>query len=193
MSQTTDHPAPDPAATRRWRDTPQGYGLISRATHWIFGLAILAMLATGFGAEILPLPRESMRALMGWHKAMGVIVLIAAVWRVSWRLWQGFPDPVTQGWQDKAARLTHLALLALALAMPVSGLLTSLSEDRAVDVFGLFTIPAIGSVHWLEEAMEGMHSAGALALTLLIVLHVGAALNHRYIDGDSALGRMTGG
>ena len=178
-------------ATDPLRDGPRSYGLVSRVNHWSVALVMLGMLASGLVLEYAPLARETTGAIMGWHKAIGVTVLLYGAWRVAWRLYERFPAATVAmpAWQERAAKAVHVLLLVAIVAMPLSGILMTLYHDRSIDVFGL-VIPARGSVEWLAESAEAVHEITAKLLLGLLALHVGAAIKHHVVDRDATLRRM---
>ena len=129
---------------------------------------------------------------MSIHKAVGVLVLILGLWRVTWRLIKGFPAPASSmpPWQEMASKLAHWALLAGIIVMPVSGLVGSLFGGRDVSVFGLFTLPAQAKIEWLQSLSGGVHGLFGKALAVVVVIHVAAALKHHFVDKDATLSRM---
>ena len=183
------------AAVTRWRDGAHHYGRVSRINHWLVAALVIAMLGSGLALEYASLAQGPAASLRDWHKAAGVIALLAILARVGWRLIQGFPGgtggpmPV---WQEKAARAVHWALLVTIVAMPVSGVLMTLFVGRPIDVLGL-TIPAAPQVGWLAQAARSIHATAGLALAGLVAIHVGAALKHHLIGRDGTLGRMVSG
>lgn len=183
------------AATTDQSTEPQTYDAISRFNHWIIALAMIGMLAFGFFLEYGWLAREAKGPLIGIHKAIGVLVLIFGAWRVGYRLFQGFPDSVANmpAWQEITAKVAHWGLLAGILVMPASGIVSSIFRGRAVEVFGLFTIPAQGEVTWLANLAAGTHGWAGIAVAVLLVLHVAGALKHHFIDRDATLARMVSG
>lgn len=84
-------------------------------------------------------------------------------------------------------------LLAGIILMPVSGLLGSLFNGRDVTVFGLFTIPALTKIEWLQALGHGAHSRFGKALAAVVVLHAAAALKHHFVDKATTLLRMIKG
>ncbi len=100
---------------------------------------------------------------------MGVAIRAFALWRLGWRLIEGFPVALSHApaWQEPIAGFTHWFLLLGTLFMPASGVMMSLGSSLSIDVLGLFTIPAI-------------------------VLHVAGTLKHQIFDKDGTLARMTG-
>ena len=187
-------PSSLPADTSgRLRDGTASYGLVSRVNHWLVAIAMLGMLASGLLVEYAPIARESGRAIMGWHQAIGVAVLLYGAWRVLWRLLEGFPDavPGMPRWQERASIAVHGAPLAAILLMPLSGVLMQVYEGRAVETFG-FTIAAQGEIEWLAGAAGWLHGTLGTVLVALAALHVGAVLKHHLVDRDTTLLRMIG-
>ena len=176
------------------RKTTGGYGLISRLNHWAVALAMIGMLAFGLYLENAEIARADRGALMGLHKSLGALFLAFALWRVGYRLAQGFPASAAamSPLLEFAAKAAHWGLLACILIMPLSGLLMSLYGGHAVDVFGLFAIDGFEKNASVSGAAGAAHGVvGKLAIAL-ILLHIGAALKHHFIDRDATLRRMIG-
>lgn len=171
------------------------YNQISRFNHWFAALIVLGMLAFGLYLENAGLTREARGALMPIHKAIGVLFLLFALWRVGYRLTQGFLSPaaVMPAWQERASKFVHWVLLAAVLIMPISGLTMSLFSARAVEVFGLFTVPAFEKNESIAGIAHFAHGTTAYVLLAAIVLHVAAALKHHIVDKDATLARMLTG
>ncbi|QCB47052.1 cytochrome b [Hydrogenophaga sp. PAMC20947] len=168
------------------------YGATSRINHWVIAIAMMGMLGFGLYLEFGGLAREAKGPLIGIHKAIGVLILIFGLWRVTWRLLKGFPAPASNmpAWQDMASKFAHWMLLAGVVVMPVSGLVGSLFGGRAVSVFGLFTLPAQAKIEWLQSFSGGVHGLFGKALAVIVVIHFAAALKHHFIDKDATLSRM---
>ncbi len=163
------------------------------ALHWLLGFAMIGLLV--FGLVLEEMERgEFKTALMWWHKGLGVALLAFALARLGWRMANGMPTPVghVPAWQERAAAATHWFLLAGTLFMPVSGIMLSLGNGRAIDVLGLFTIPAGAKNELLHEIGEAIHGAGGKLLLIAIALHVAGALKHHVVDRDRTLARMLG-
>lgn len=171
------------------------YDFTSRINHWVIALAMIGMLGFGLYLAYAGLPRAERGDLIGMHKAIGVLVFGFGLWRVFWRILQGFPKSlsVMPAWQETASKLAHWALLAGILLMPISGIVASLFHGRAIDVFGWFTIPAQAELSWLASLGSGVHQYAGYGLIGLIALHAGAALKHHFYDADPTLQRMLRG
>lgn len=181
-------------ATNRLADTPDSYGVLSRVNHWVIATAMIGMLASGLVMAYGPFAREVTGAILGWHKAVGVLVLGFGLWRVGWRVAQGFPADAAPmpRWQSALSKAAHWGLLATVVVMPLSGMVGSLFGGHSIDVFGLI-IPSFSEIEWLSGLGHAVHGYAAWALLGLLVLHVGAALKHHLLDCDPTLRRMIGG
>lgn len=166
------------------------YGLVSYLFHWLIGLMIFIMLAVGFNFDNIPLDQRA--SVYAGHKATGVIILILAFLRLSWRTFSAppqLPSTVTL-WQAIASKVTVIGLYIVMFLMPMSGITGSVLGGRAIDVFGMFTIPALTENKDLSSMAFEVHEFCAVTLVCLIVLHFAGALYHYFISKDNILQRM---
>lgn len=170
------------------------YGALSRFNHWAIAVVMIGMLGFGLYLDNAELAREARGSLIGLHKAIGVLFLVFALWRVGYRLVCGFPVSVADmpAWQETVAKGVHWLLLAGILIMPISGVLMSLYGGHAIDVFGLFAIPVQEKNETLAEIGHILHGLGGKVLLIAIAVHVVAALKHHIVDRDETLMRMAG-
>ncbi|GFE48334.1 cytochrome b [Roseobacter cerasinus] len=171
------------------------YNFISRLNHWVAAIAMIGMLLFGLYLEYGDLAREARRPLIGIHRSIGVVVLIFGIWRVSWRIMQGFPTPVADmpRWQFRLSKGVHWSLLAGILIMPLSGIGFTVFRGRDVDVFGWFSIPGAAEIPWIVSLSSVLHQYVGLGLCAIVVLHIAAALKHHLVDRDPTLRRMISG
>jgi cytochrome b561 len=176
------------------RNTPDSFGLVSRVIHWTMALLIIGMLALGLRIEGME-PGLANLWLYGLHKSIGLILLALVLLRIVWHRVSPPPAPrgAPDGWTQRAARATHLAIYALLLAIPLSGWLASSASGLDVMLFDRWTIPAIAPVSeaW-ENAGWAVHGIATKLLMGLLLLHVAGALK-REMDGDGTLTRMIRG
>lgn len=168
------------------------FGLVSIINHWIVALIFLGTLCLGFYLDFLGSGRALRGPWMEVHKAAGVVLLGFAVWRIIWRLRQGFPKDTVEmpSWQKISAKLVHWALLFAIVVMPISGILMSLYGERSINVFGLFVIPAQLENELINRIADVVHESCAYLVSLTIFLHVGAVVKHHMLDRDDTLMRM---
>lgn len=170
------------------------YDPVARALHWGMAAAIMALWVVGHMIDALP--KGSMRSeVVGLHKAIGVIVLVLAVGRLAWRVAR--PQPALPSSMPSAeqllAKLGHVALYVLMLAIPIDGILMSQSAGRDVVVFGL-TLPVLVAKNaGLNDIFKAGHGLLGWALAVVLAGHVAAALRHHLILKDAILRRMLSG
>ena len=176
--------------------TKQTYSGIDRLNHWIVAPAVLALIVVGWTVSLDLLDDDTARGLRNTHKATGVLVLTFAVWRVGWRLLNGFPGAVAgiPDWQVTASKISHYVLLFSLLIMPVTGILNGYFGGRTAKVFGLFEIaPAPEKDATLKELFSNAHMVVGSILTFVVLVHIAAALKHHFVDRDTVLRRMISG
>lgn len=168
---------------------------LSLGLHWGVGAGVLGLIAFGFWLRTVPGGPDK-TALVQIHKSVGVLVFVAALARVAWRMREGFPAPAGPHapWERRGATFLHVCLIAATLLMPLSGILRSLAYARPVSVFGLPVIPQLFEAKngTLYAMASNLHDGLALALSAGLALHVAAALKHHWIDRDATLRRILG-
>ena len=102
------------------------------------------------------------------------------------------PAAAMPKWQMLLSQLSHFALYALLIAMPIAGLMMSLYGGRPVDVFGLFQIPVfVTPDRGLARLYNDWHTDIIWPIILTFTaLHIGAALYHQFIKKDNLMSRM---
>lgn len=189
-------------------DNSGSWGLVSRLLHWLMAVLIVGLLALGTYMVNFEDDLVVRFELTQLHKSFGFAVFVLALLRIFWRASAGarpaLPDGMPE-WERTAARLGHVALYCLMLALPLSGwLLASASPLNDADafpfrvantVFGLFELPdpfAPGS-KLLTQYFRTLHIVLGLGMAGLVLLHVVAALKHEFLDRDGVLSRMLRG
>ncbi|MGQ2930339.1 MAG: cytochrome b [Sphingopyxis sp.] len=159
--------------------------------HWAIGLAVIANIGLAMLTE--DMPRETHRAAMSIHKALGIEILGLTVLRILWRLGHK-PPPLpaaTPAWQRPVSKLVHFLFYALLILLPLSGWVWMSAADRPIDFFGLFTVPSIASPSKsLADTLHERHEVLGLAMLALAAIHVLAALKHQFVDRTGLIGRM---
>jgi len=179
-------PAPSGAASPGPR-----YDTVAITAHWVLAVLIVLNLTLGLYMHDLPLSPQRLR-LFNWHKWAGITILALSALRLAWRLThRPPPDQPTPAWQRVAARGVHWALYALFFAVPLAGWGYSSAAGFPVVWFGVLPLPDWVPVDraW-ADALKATHKTAALALALLVLLHVAAALKHHVVDRDGLLHRM---
>jgi cytochrome b561 len=178
------------------RDT---YNTVAIWLHWGMALLILVNISLGFGHEWVD--RATSRQMMWFHKSIGLTVLFLAVFRLIWRLTHRIPalPDHTPAWEKWAARLSHWALYAVIIALPLVGWLMSSASPRNAPIpfWGLemFKLPGFADMDTaLRKAQThtygDRHEQLAWILITLVTIHVLAALKHQFWNKDVVLHHM---
>jgi cytochrome b561 len=183
------------------KNTQSSYGAVARILHWSMAVLVTGMLFLGDYVHGLdesdPQQAHSEEVLGSLHKSVGILVFALVVLRAIWASTNIRPRLETRtNWQRMAALFSHLSLYALMLGMPLTGYaLTSLFSAEPISVFGLVEVPPLVSSENISAAYQvfAIHQVLALLLAILIIVHVGAALKHHFIDKDNVLRRMLAG
>ncbi len=164
------------------------YSNVAIALHWLIGFAIIGNLASGLLDKYMPV-----------HKATGITILVLSIVRLAWRLTHR-PSPyeaTLATWEKMTAKVTHWAFYVLIIAIPFSGWLMASAGGRKYGLswYGLFDIPflPVAQDKTLAGAAGGAHENLAFLLIALLLLHIGAAMKHIFLDGDGTFARMLPG
>jgi cytochrome b561 len=164
---------------------------LQQLLHWTMAVAILAMLFIGIG--MVSTVRPDYVGLVGTHKWLGIVILVLALFRLVVRLWSGAP-PLPQDMPARmklGAELSHYALYALMIGMPLIGWAMLSAGNYPVVLFGQFTLPAIAPQSaLLHTILWNLHRALAYAFFALILLHLAAGLFHALVRRDGVFEAM---
>jgi cytochrome b561 len=164
-----------------------------RRVHWL--IAILAAIAIALAWGITGAPRHSgsRDGLIELHGSVGLVILVLMLFWTGWRLRHKSPSlrPLLSGLEVLLARATHVALLALFVAMPLTGYIALVAAGRAVTLFGVIPIPSLVPENpSVARAAMALHLIGEFLIYGLVALHVSAALMHGFLRRDGILERM---
>ena len=180
----------------------QKYSSVAIYLHWAIAILILINLTLGWIAELLP--EANIRFAIDTHKSIGISVLGLVILRVLWRFSHQPPALPSsfKKWELTLAKLGHIGLYAMMLAIPVSGWMhDSAWKDAATHPMQLFYMvpwPRIGLIQNLEPTFkESLHDIfGTLhqwlgfILIALFLLHIAAVIKHSWFDNKPIIGRM---
>ncbi|MBM7072561.1 cytochrome b [Shewanella sp. 202IG2-18] len=175
------------------KNTHSRYGLIAISLHWLMALSIFGLFGLGLYMVELSYYDEWYRGSLELHKAMGVMVIGVLALRIIWRYYSKPPADIKSNSAvvNKAAKLAHRLLYAILATLLISGYLISTADGRSIDVFGVFEVMAMPSMHEQQEDIAGIiHWGLAWTLISLVALHAAAALKHHFIDKDETLKRI---
>lgn len=168
------------------------WGTVAKTFHWVIAVWILGMFVLGWTMVNWPMSPTKIK-LFVWHKSMGLTILSLVLLRLTWRMLNVAPNlPDTMSlWEQRAAKLIHILLYVVMIMMPLSGWVINSAANFPLKLYGVVPIPNItppGKA--LQTVAEGVHLTLFWSLTVLLALHVAAALRHHFIDHDDILKRM---
>lgn len=184
-------PAKTTSEKGRFKNTENGYGLVAILLHWISVLLVFGLFGVGWWMVELNYYSEWYKTVPHWHKSTGLLFCALIVFRLIWK-WLN-PKPVVLGskLEKVAAKVAHLVLYGLLLAIFTSGYLISTADGRGIDVFNWFTVPGVGELFDKQEDIAGLvHEYLAYGLMVLVLIHALAAVKHHFVDKDQVLSRM---
>lgn len=182
------------------RNTPEGYGTVTKALHWTMVVALAAQLVVGYSIDRFDGLLEWAVDLLfsgeeDWllvvHAALGVLILLLAVVRSVWRRTTPLPEWAA-GLSAVERTIEHVVervLYTLMFAIPISGLALVLVSDAEWDLGDdrVFHPP------WPvadDILLLLVHIATHIAFFAALLTHVGLVLKHQLIDRDRLLNRM---
>lgn len=173
-------------------NAPLRYTTPAIVLHWLVALLIFAGFPLGLYMVDLPLSPDKLK-LYSYHKWIGVTVLLLVAVRLGWRLTHT-PPPLPAGiaaWQRHASAIVHGLLYVLMVAIPLSGWLMSSAKGFQTVWFGVLPLPdLVDKNRELGELLAEVHKFLNFTLLALVVMHVGAALQHHFIERQPFLQRM---
>ena len=160
--------------------------------HWLLALLIFVTFPLGVYMHELPLSPDKLK-LYSYHKWIGITILLLASLRVMWRVTHTpppLPDDMAR-WPRRASQVVHGLLYVLILAIPLSGWLMSSAKGFQTVWFGVLPLPdLVGKDKALGNLLAGVHQALNFTLLVLVILHVGAALKHHFMERRPFMQRM---
>ncbi|MBX9925994.1 MAG: cytochrome b [Hyphomicrobiaceae bacterium] len=188
--------------------TTERYTTVAMVLHWAIAISIIGLIVAGVwmvDAIKQPDTRAAAFNIYQLHKSLGLTVLLLSVVRLAWRLTHRSP-PLPAGmtpFQRTAAHSTHILFYVFMIGMPLAGwaMVSASKLGLPTIVFGQFEWPHIVWIETLEigqkaaaeAAFKATHKYMGYMLAALLVLHVGAALKHHFVDRDGVLARMVPG
>ncbi len=180
-------------------DTKNKLSPITVSLHWIVAVLMISLLAIGIYME-----QTSAYSLYPWHKSFGLLILVAVLPRVIWRVTQGWPEHAAEYKQSEIllSKIVHYLLIIGTVVMPISGVMMSYFGGHNVPLFGLELAPSNMDPNNPQEvlarngdiagAAHTVHGIAGKVLVVSVLLHVAGALKHHFMDKDGTLRRMLG-
>ena len=158
--------------------------------HWLMAVLILIMFFAllGFNPEMSDADRSVM--LIG-HSSIGTIITMLLLLRIGKRFVLKHQQPQHEIASARAtlAKLTHYALYLFMVLVPLSGYLTANFHQLPVQLFGSISLNGSADAETFAT-LRLIHSTAVKILIALVIMHIAAALMHKFILRDSVMYRM---
>lgn len=169
------------------------YPAAAMALHWLIAIGVIAQWRIAVAGENAA-TEEAGRAIMSNHFSLGVVLLALALARLAVKMFRPNPPLAAHlpAWERWLARITHTLFYILLIGMPLAGWFAMSKYGSGVEVFGLFSLPALPVAADPEGAGDifGFHAAAGITLLVLTGIHILGTLKHTLIDKDGNLFRM---
>lgn len=174
------------------------FSLTQRWLHWIVAMMVLILLPVGFWM----VDRAEANiwdgltgTLYASHKTFGFIVLWLVVWRLILRAMNtapGYPDSVSQPIR-KLAKTSQWLAYTLLLTIALLGWAGVTAFGALNILFGIHlpAMPGVPADKEFAKELFAIHGWLAVALCVLLFLHIAGALKHRLIDRDGVFNHMS--
>ena len=176
------------------KNTENSYGLLAIILHWLMAITIFSLFGLGLYMVELTYYDAWYKGSLDLHKNIGMTLFVVLMLRIVWRLVNTTPknaDKSASQVEVKVAHYAHLALYSLMFVLMITGYLISTADGRAIDIFGLISIPALPVSFANQEDIAGdIHEILAWTLILLSAGHALAALKHHFVNKNNTLVRM---
>jgi len=176
------------------KNTENSYGLVAIVLHWLMAITVFSLFGLGLYMVELTYYDAWYKGSLDLHKNIGMTLFVALMLRIVWRAVNITPenaDKSASTVEVNIAHYAHLALYVFMFILMISGYLISTADGRAIDVFGLLSVPALPFSYANQEDIAGnIHEILAWTLILLSGGHALAAFKHHFVNKNTTLLRM---
>jgi len=175
------------------KNTQKTYGIIHKLIHWVVAISTIALFALGLWMVQLGYYDDWYQLAPHYHVSIGLLLTLTMLFRILWRNINIIPPPPLshKPLERKAAHWVHIFIYGLLFCIFISGYLIPTADNRGIDIFNWFTLPALGELFNNQEDISGnIHLWSAYILIALVSIHALAAVKHHFVDKDNTLKRM---
>jgi cytochrome b561 len=167
------------------------FHLAIRWLHWAMALLIMAMLFIGIG--MVSTAGQTYTQLLTWHRPIGVAILVLACVRLAIRFATKSPPlPATLSpVQARIAKASHVLLYLAMIGLPLIGWGMISAGGYPVQIGGWTLPPLLPHDAFTFGFLRAAHTLIAFAFFALILVHLTAALFHRFVFRDGVMSAMS--
>lgn len=161
------------------------YSKAAKTLHWLIAALIFLEYFIGITLDATHLK---------WlHIQLGCFLLILVIVRVIWRISHQYPDFPSQitGINKLLAKIGHLILYFLMLAIPLTGLVLIITKGVTINIFGIDIPPLMKAMAKPERhIIKSVHWYLATMIFYFAVFHGLIAFMHEFLNKIPSLSRM---
>ena len=172
--------------------TSANWNPLVRALHWLGVIALAACVGAVWGHEAFAKTDPLRAQLMQLHFLLGGAIAALTVLRLITRATVSAPRHALPPLIGKLAKLGHLGLYLLLLALPLCGYIAVSGKGMPISLMGFVDVPPLPVAEGIAKGFKEIHEGLANALLALVGLHVAAALYHFVVLKDAVLQSMLG-
>jgi cytochrome b561 len=168
------------------------YGTVAQMFHWLTaGLVATAYLLSPGSSEqlVYSIASDVTRQM---HETTGILIFAIVLARILWRTIDATPEgPPMEPWMKYSAKLAHVALYALLIAIPLTAIVGAWFEGHPLTVLGAGDFgPLLPQAHDVGQAVSYVHAILGNVIIWAAGLHAIAALFHHFVLRDKVLTSM---
>jgi cytochrome b561 len=183
-------------------NSPVRYGRAAMLFHWSIAALVLFEFASALSFRLFnPGELGYVHSAYRLHMSSGMILLIASLSCVIWRLLHAYPPlPRDMSAITRAmAKSTHILLYVFIIVIPLTGwLILSARRSSPAGILDNFHWPQVALISHsdysqrvkINDTLMPIHAVLSYAGMCLVALHVLASLYHHFWRGDEVLTRM---
>lgn len=164
----------------------------SRALHWLTLLVVIVCVSAVWAHEAFDKTDPVRAQLMQLHFLLGGTIGLLTVLRLIMRSATQAPKHQMPHNIQLLAKLGHLGLYALLLALPICGYIAVSGKGLPINLLNLVELPPLAVDKELAHQIKEVHEGLASAFIALVGIHVAAALYHAFFLKDQVLAAMLG-
>ncbi len=168
------------------------YGPAAQVFHWLtVVLVAMAYLVSPGGSEqrVYSIASDFTRHI---HETTGILIFAIVLARILWRTIDAAPEaPPMEPWMTYSAKLAHVALYALLIALPLTAILGAWLEGHPLTLLGAGNFgPMLPQADGVGRALSYVHAILGNVIIWAAGFHAVAALFHHFILRDNVLTSM---
>jgi cytochrome b561 len=168
------------------------HGPAAQVFHWstVFLVALAYLVSPGSSEQrVYSIASDFTRHV---HETTGILIFAIVLARIIWRLIDTAPEASPMGpWMRFSARLVHLALYALLIALPSTAIVGAWLEGHPLTLLGIGNFgPMLPQAHDVGRAVSYVHTILGNVIIWAAGLHAVAALFHHFVLRDNILTSM---